>query len=153
PARVAPDVYPAGGDGFAVRYRELLTELTALEVLRDVPPLHRDAVIADDAAFALTQVERDALRTFRDALAAQLARLVASRRPDLGAALLVGLARLDTLDRSVTSGRLVLLDAFPADAPRVPARVLRDRPETARVLVDEAAEDLATARRALSDPV
>src|SRR6185369_17239278 len=101
PPRVVPDVFPVGGDSFAVRYRELLTELTALEVLRDAPPLRQDAVItADDAAFALTPEERAALRSFADVLGEQLVRLVASPRPDRGGALLVGMARLDALAQS-----------------------------------------------------
>jgi len=152
PPRVVPDVFPVGGDSFAVRYRELLTELTALEVLRDAPPLRQDAVItADDAAFALTPEERAALRSFADVLGEQLVRLVASPRPDRGGALLVGMARLDALAQSVASGRLVLLDAFAADAPRLPARVLRDRPEAVRALLDDARDDMATTRRALAE--
>jgi hypothetical protein len=150
PPRVVPDVYPAAGDGFAVRYRELLSELTALEVLRDAPALRPDAVVAaDDATFALASAERDGLSAFAGDLAAQLVRLVGSRRPDRGEALLAGMARLDALERSVATGRLVVLDAFAADAPRLPARVLRDRPAAARILVDEAEEDLATTRHAL----
>jgi hypothetical protein len=150
PSGISPYAYPASGDSFSARYRERLTGLAALETLRDAPPLRPDAVIASqDEDFVLTHAEEDTFEVFRRRLEDQLVRLVASGRPDWGFPLLVGMARLVALTRSTASGRLVLLDAFPAASARVPSRVLCARPEAAHALGEEAREDLAAARRAM----
>lgn len=133
---VAPDGTPdpprSGGPGvpsgstLSQRYGERLAAVRALETLRDAPSLRPAARVAlpDDVA-ALSPAERGALRARRDALEADLARLVGSQRPDWGAAFRLGLARLAALAESLDTGRWVVLDALPRDARRVDAAAVR----------------------------
>jgi hypothetical protein len=80
------------------------------------------------------------LRGAREALEDAAVALAASRRPDWGEALLLAAARLVAIDESLASGRLVLLDALPADARRL--RVSTRRRALAPALLAEAREDL-----------
>ncbi len=50
-----------------------------------------------------------------------LVELASSKRPDWGFALLLGMARLQSIRESLESGRLVLLDAFPEESLVIPA--------------------------------
>src|SRR4029453_18266460 len=79
-------------------------------------------------------------------LEASLVRLVRSSRPDWGFPLLVGMARLASLEEWRRLGRWVLLDLFPADAAVVPVAAVRRRSQATRALLDEARRDFATAR-------
>jgi hypothetical protein len=88
--------------------------------------------------------ERVALARWSERLESDLARRVASDRPGWAAALLVGLARLSALDRSLADGRLVVVDAYP-DAP---SRVAGSRLERHRALLPEVLDE---ARRELLD--
>src|SRR5262245_66605293 len=83
-----------------------------------------------------------------------LVRLVQSNRPDRGFALLVGMARLETLRESERSGRLVVLDAFPPDADVLESPGARHA-DALPGLLSEARSELAHARarlRAGGDP-
>jgi len=100
------------------RERALETARLALAVLEAAPGLRPDAALPfDDPALALRDGEGAALRAAATALADDLAALVASKRDDFGRALALGLARLAAIEASLATGRLVLLDAFPDDAP------------------------------------
>ena len=76
---------------------------------------------------ALAEDERVNLARFADRLEDQLVALAGSQRSDWGFAFLLGMARLDTVRTSVATGRLVLLDAFPANATSLSAPTLRER--------------------------
>lgn len=96
----------------------LETARLALAVLEAAPGLRPDAApLTLDPALALRDGEADALRAAAAAIEADLASLVASSGDDFGPALALGLARLAAIEASLTAGRLVLLDAFPDDAP------------------------------------
>src|SRR5262249_14384311 len=84
-----------------------------------------------------------------DALAKRLVALLDSTRPDRGAALLVGMARLAALDRTLATGRWVLLDAFPPDAPALDTRQVTRQREATGPLAAEAWCTFAGARARL----
>jgi hypothetical protein len=141
---------PAPTYSFPQRYRDLSTALAALETLRDARPLAADAVRRDlPDSFAFTAGDAERARRLSDALSGALVRLVASERPDWGAALMVGMARLATLGQSRRSERWVVLDAFPPDDGSAPRRRLVAGPELAAQLLEDAAEALARARERL----
>jgi hypothetical protein len=76
---------------------------------------------------ALGAAERRRLLAFRAQLADRLVLLVVSRRPDWGFALLVGMARLQVLDESARTGRLVVLDPSPMHPVAFPAEIAAAR--------------------------
>lgn len=102
----------------ATRYRELIEQLTALEVLQAAPALHPAALVL--AGPPLGAGERTALEALRDRMATALAALSGSSRPDWGYALLLGMARLAAIEWSLATGQLAVLDAWPANAPAPP---------------------------------
>jgi hypothetical protein len=121
PAAVAPpskDRLPASTESFSRRFSELAEQWLALDILASAPPLRREVLRTDAVpAVALGEEERETLRAFADRLERNLTALVASDRPDWGYPLLVGMARLEALDQTLRSGRLVVLDAYAEDAP------------------------------------
>ncbi len=142
-----PDRLPAPRSGFARRYANDLAALFALEVLERPRALRAQACVAASGAdaLALASSELDRLRSGAEALLDQLAALAASRRPDWGGALLLGMARLAALEASLRESRLVLLESLPADAETI--RVTEHRRALLPDLLDEAHGDLASARR------
>lgn len=136
--------------GTAERLAELLEADLALRVLRGGPPLApaalRDAALDE---LALLDAERTALAAQAERLGARAAELAASRRPDFGSALLLTLARRAALARSLEAGRLVVLDAYPPDAPRLEGDALRAEADHLPLLLATARDELAAARRAL----
>jgi hypothetical protein len=152
-ARLAPVPQPAWGPvdadlepPFETGYSDALAELasarTAFEVIRDARPLREgSAVEVDPDAPPLEPGARAALCDLRGALEESLATLAGSRRPDSGAALLLGAARLEALAASCERGAWLVLDAFAgaelasvaAPQPRALALLSRDA-ESARAL-------------------
>jgi hypothetical protein len=115
PAPPAGDLPPAPSYSYPRRYRDTLTLLAAIDVVREARPLARGALVRNDAdPLGFTEADADAARQLSGALGDSLVRLVASDRPDAGVALLVGMARLVALAESQRQGRWVVLDAFPA---------------------------------------
>jgi hypothetical protein len=144
------EVYPAFAYPFATRYRDLLTNLIALDVLEHAPALRRDARWPAAAVVpGLDAAERGALTRFAERLTDEVAHLVRSERPDWGFALLVGMARLAALRESEESGRLVLLDAFPPAAGVMPRARVRQHEDAVMHLLADARDDLAHARTRL----
>lgn len=140
------DLDPAA-QGFSDRYRDGITALLALEVLRDARPLRADSYAGGAAdGPALESAELDAIATLSDALESSLIRLLHSSRPDWGFPLLVGMARLAALDQSRGTGRWLFLDAFPGDAVVIPPEEVARRPVMTRQLLEEATADFAIAR-------
>lgn len=146
PEPPAPDRYPAGGNAFAERSLATMTRIVAFETLARAPALDPASLLTVDDA-PLDAAERAALGRFADGLRVELVRLAASTREDAGFPLLVGMARLAALEQSLATSRLVVLDAFPADARRVPHAALARTLDAARALRDEACDDLRGRRR------
>lgn len=143
---------PAGGQGFAEHYRELLTGLVALRVLRDGRALRSDALVPlPGQEFSLEAPEVDALRKYASRLQDALVRLAGSSRPDWGYPLLVGMARLLALEASVRSGRLVVLDIFPEDAPSIGPQTMAQHAASFTQMADERRADFVRLRQAFFD--
>jgi len=153
-AVLAPDAWPPAAVLFTERQRELAQWIVALRALGRAAPLRPEALRNDgDAAPLLAAEERAALAGFAGALEASLVELVASVREDAGLALLVGLARLDALARTPATGRLYLLDAFPAGADLLAPSAPRAGPDPYLTeWHDHAAARFAAARARLADP-
>ena len=130
---------------FAARYLATTTAILALEVLRDAPPLDAEAIrSADDVP--LDTNETAALARYAERLTTELTRLAASIRSDFGFPLLIGMARLAALERSLATGRLIVLDAYPVQAARLPYALLMKSADAARGLRDDACADLVASR-------
>src|SRR5262249_26233036 len=128
-------------DHYAARLADLEAARTALEVLRDAPPLRAGSSFALRAALAPD--ERAALCAMRDPLAGELAGLATSQRTDWGAAFLLGAARLVALEESCAGGSWVVLDAFAGGSwPEVPA----PRSAALAALLADAEDALVAAR-------
>ncbi|MCC6765293.1 MAG: hypothetical protein IT293_11590 [Deltaproteobacteria bacterium] len=140
PAPPTPDTYPTVAESFADRYTAAVSGLVALATLERAPELDPAALMTLDEP-PLTTDERSALVRYAAALRAALVRLAASARPDFGFPLLVGMARLAAVERSLATDRLVVLDGFPADARRIPRDVVRRTADAARGLRDDACAD------------
>jgi hypothetical protein len=140
--RAPPAVY-----GFAQRYQDAAAAGLALEVIRSGRgPLAESYLGTGPARVALGESDVLAVDALMETLTGSLVRLVRSDRPDWGPALLVGLARLAALDESRRTGSWVFLDLFPADAPRLSRRRLRNRPGLLTALRREARADFDRAR-------
>jgi hypothetical protein len=140
-------VLPTAPPSFSRRFTELATALLAVDVLEHPRPVRETALSDGGASGAgFDDAARARLRAASAALEARLVQLVASRRPDWGAPLLIGIARLETLDASLAADRPILLDAFGPSAERLP--VTRRRRAW---LPDAVAEADADWRRAWDD--
>jgi hypothetical protein len=105
--------------GIERRLADRATRLRALSVLSRAAELRSDATLRLDRQASKPSLARDevvALEDFARTLEEDLVELLSSQRPDAGHALLVGMARLSALDRSLREQRFVVLDAYPADA-------------------------------------
>jgi hypothetical protein len=147
---VSADRAPAPVYGFAQRYKDALLAERALQVLQTARPLHPGSYIrAGYAEIALRDGEREAVEDLAGALAASVARLVRSDRPDWGAALMVGLARLAALEKTRQSGSWVFLDVFAVDSSRLTRDRLAKQPELGQALLREGRADFERARSQL----
>ncbi len=147
----APPPLPTRDDGhscygFAQRYTDDLTMLRALDVLSHARPLRADAVRS--VHLPLRDGERAVVAAHRDTLAERLPRLVASDRPGAGFALLVGMARLVALTRTLDQNRWVLLDAYASEAPALDAAAVARRRDVVDALIPRAQHELDVARAA-----
>ena len=155
PADDAPVPPPEAGKlprfsaGFATQYRELLSALLAIEVLRWALPLRADTVLtAAGADLALQPAEIEALRGYALRIADALVQLPHSARPDWGYPMLVGMARLLAVTASIRSGQMCMLDTFAEDAQTVSWETVARHAEALALLRDEEREDFLAARHA-----
>ena len=156
PRTVAPverDLLATGGAGFADRYRELLLDWLAVDVLRnDLTPCSAAFRSGTNPQLALSAAEHDALTARSSALENALPRLLDSRRPDWGEPLLIGMARLVALERSLDSGRLIVVDTFATDADTVRIGDVESQRGALLALRDERLRDARKARTAAIRP-
>lgn len=115
PISLAEDRFAAGKFSFAGRNRDHLLNLAALDILESGSAPRRDALLTGDlAALRLSAKAAAKMRAFREKQFADLIELIDSERGDWGYPFLVGMARLYALDRSIESGRLVVLERAQA---------------------------------------
>lgn len=146
-----PHRFVAATPSVVARATELLEASLALDVLCSGPPLRRDALREPEGELLrLGDGERRALRALAGELRERAVGLAASRRPDWGSTLLLVLARLAVVEESVASGRLVVLDAYAADAATLTAAEVRAQSAVLPALLREAGAQLADARRPLA---
>jgi hypothetical protein len=136
---------PQGGPA-----RDVLDQVAgvhALEVLAAARALRPEAHHAPEGEpFASNEAERRALAAWADRLERDLATLAGSDRPGWGPAMLLGMARLAALRRSVDAGRLTVLDAY-ADAPvRIAGARLERHRDLLPAVLAEARSELDAAR-------
>src|SRR5215510_613974 len=119
PEPPSTELPPAPTYSFPQRYRDLVTALAALEILRDARPLAPGALVPslDFREADLVVAER-----LSDALSGALVRLVGSERPDSGGALLVGMARLVALAESMRQNRWIVVVVFQETAATAGSR-------------------------------
>ena len=150
---LALDAWPDVPVLFTERRRELAQWIVGLRALQRAAPLRPTALRSEEeGALTLDDAEQRALAGYSAALAASLAELVASPREDAGLALLVGLARLEAIQRSLAAGRLLLLDAFPIDAERIAEAPHAAKDPYLAEWEAHAAVRFASARARLADP-
>jgi hypothetical protein len=118
--QLARDRYPILDPTASIVYAEQLEGLSAIEVLDAAPALRPDAYRIADTLPGLDAGERETLAAFARELSASLVALAASPRTDFGYPLLLGMARLAAIEASLADGHLVVLDAFPVNAPSAP---------------------------------
>ncbi|MGH8556748.1 MAG: hypothetical protein ACRESZ_04665 [Methylococcales bacterium] len=137
--QLSPDRLPWLPYSLAERFTDLLANLNVLDVLQTGASLNPEIRIESDLPeFRLNARQIRTLGHYRNNLQRDLLKLIASKRPDWGYPLAVGLARLMVLDESVQSGKLVLLDTFRPESERVDPEDIRRYRETFEVLVSEA---------------
>jgi hypothetical protein len=143
---VRADALPLGSPGLVAQRTEMALELLALRALDERRALRPDAIRTDALAWTSPDEERAALAAYGRSLEEDLVRLLASPRDDRGYPLLVGMARLAAIEASVASGRLMVLDTFPADATVVSGALVRRRGPLTAELAARAHDRLAAAR-------
>ncbi len=145
---VDPLVYPVAGSSLSRRIEVSLAALAAIDAIEQPRALAAGARAGEaldaDATLTLDAASQQRLRDARVKLEDAAVALVASERADWGEAFLLAAARLVTIDESLTSGRLVTLDALPPDARALP--VSKRRRALVPALLAEAREDLVVAR-------
>jgi hypothetical protein len=98
---------------FADRYADLAAAWLALALLESGRPPHNSAFIEPAGNIVrLDPRTSAALARFRKNMQAGLLRLMQSQRPDWGYAMLIGMARLAAVEKSLQSGRLTVLNTF-----------------------------------------
>lgn len=140
---IEPLALPGAAEPLSRRIAQALAARRAVAVIV-APHALRPEALAGDTGIALDAASRDSLAAWRSALVESGVRLAASRRPDWGEALLLAAARIAAIDASLASGRLVVLDAIPASAKRLP---MTDRRRAlVPALLAETNDELAAAR-------
>lgn len=145
------DALPALPYTFWERWSDLVLEQRALRAIENGHGLEAHWLRAEPGATTppLSGAERAALAGYLARLEAAIPERLDSPRRDRGRVLLLALARSVALRESLEAGRLVVLDAFPAEAQAIPAAALRERSGFLAELRAETARRLAEARAAL----
>lgn len=144
---VSVEQMPPAAYGFAQRYKDTHAARQALEVIQSGRGLLPGRYLhTGRAEVTLGEGEAQAVDALVEGLTESLVRLARSDRPDWGPALLVGLARLDALEKTRRSGSWVFVDVFPADARNLGRGRLAKRPGLLDALLREARMDFEAAR-------
>ena len=128
------------GEGWRERL-QLLAALDAIERARPLAP----GLLLDPLGWPLSPPERRWLRARARQLERRAVGLLRSRRPDRGRALLVAVARHRAVEASLTAGRWLTLDPFPA----APLAAGADGPSMGREALQALRADLRAAHARL----
>jgi len=117
-------------------FYERLTDIMAMKLALDI--LNRGTAVRSkvlmDAGGPMPECFNARLKAFGHDVIDSVVSLLSSNRPDSGVALLVQMARLQAIERSLRTGRLMVLDPFPDDAVRVERDVFMEDRERLSVL-------------------
>src|SRR5262249_2458499 len=144
---ITPDVYPTDTSSFSTDYTNRMTGLFALEILRAAPRLRPGTTVSPHTEdFRLEEADMRRLDGLAAQLQCDLVELLSSARTDWGFSLVLGMARLATLEASRESGFLVLLSADPDDAAASTLLRNEDRPAVLRARAADASDQFQRAR-------
>ncbi|MGQ0552627.1 MAG: hypothetical protein ACT4PU_05355 [Planctomycetota bacterium] len=118
------DWFAAAPAGDLSALREALCDRQALLALEHAWVVPEEALLVAPGPTTLTADERCALETQAADALAGLLELLDSPRPDRGLALLVTTARWQAARRSLSEGRLLVVDPWPSGAARLAAEEL-----------------------------
>lgn len=150
PPLAAASRHPPAGYGPHDRAVDAAALLMALSVLEDGASLRGEAVVEVAAdGFVLDAPLRGALARVAEQIEDDLVDSMASRRPDVGVVLLVGMARLLALEATLEGDRLVVLDVLPPDAVALSVDEIRARGGRLEPLADELRDELPRVRQVL----
>jgi hypothetical protein len=111
----------------AITVADLLEEtlglLNAFEILQQEKGLKRERLMEDGIPLEPAFIE--ILRRFSERLGHSILGLLKSPRQDKASDLLIQMARFVSVEKSIASGRLLILDPFPLSAPSVPYGIWR----------------------------
>jgi len=132
---------------FSDRYQDLAAKILALRVLERATPIQPDARrIPGAGRYELSAAEAQKIRDYAERLEVRLVKLVASKRPDWGYPLLLGMARLETLRESLALERWVVLDSVPINTAFLSQRAVKRRDPFVVELRDRARVEFLEAR-------
>ncbi len=147
----APGAHPARGYGPARRAVDAQALVEALGVLERGALLRPGTTLALSAdELSLDASTRSMLSVLAERLERDLVDAAASRRPDIGFVLLVGMARLLALEATLDGDHLVILDVFPPGASRLSVAEVEARGGRLDVLAAAAHEELRRVRDVLA---
>jgi len=150
PWSVSPDLAPPPSFTFADRYIELASTLAALDRIENGSRLRaagNRTLAEDDVRLAPAEIE--ALERAAALLDTRLLELATMDTPEPGHALLVALARRAAIERSLRTGRLVVLDTYSPEAHQIETGSGPTARQLLEPLLADARTDLDRAREAL----
>ncbi len=127
------------------RESELLAMYMGLSVLKGAIPIRLD--LLHDVAPLVPGFE-PLLKRLSKRIERSVLRLLESKRPDRGLALLVEMARYQAIKKSLSSNRLLVLDVFDKDSPAVSFKHYENDLDGLRLLLERLGKDVIDAQRA-----
>lgn len=150
PAELSGDEMPPAGRGLAHRLRQALAALVVLDVIERAAPLRDDALRQAPRDVARVSLRlRGRLERLAEALEERIVANLSSPGPYGALAALVGVARLVAVDRSLRSGRLVVVDALPERPESISLAGIRRRGGSLPSLLRSSRRELRRALRSL----
>jgi len=129
-------------------YRDLITAALAIYTVQQARPLRSDLwVMPPGQEFQLVAEEMARVEILREQLRRNVLALLDSKRPDWGYAVLVNLARLEVVERSLETRRWIFVDDFSDDSERIEAEDIVRHLRQMKTLADDAWQSLRQARK------
>lgn len=148
---LSTDKFPQVRYAFNEAYRNLVTDALAIYVLQQARPLRSDAWVTIPLAESrLNAKETALLDSMRQHLHRSVLALLHSDRPDWGYALLVNLARLAAVERTLETRHWVFVDDFSDQGETIDAPHTAHQLSQIKALTIDAQHNLLLARRQFS---